>query len=58
MDMPKLLKSIEAVDDYTVKFTLNEPEAPFLANLGMDFAVDPIGRVRRPDGEGRHADQG
>ncbi|EWY40316.1 peptide ABC transporter substrate-binding protein [Skermanella stibiiresistens SB22] len=38
MDMPKLLKSIEAVDDYTVKFTLNEPEAPFLANLGMDFA--------------------
>ncbi len=38
MDMPKLLKSIEAVDDYTVKFTLNEPEAPFLANLAMDFA--------------------
>jgi dipeptide transport system substrate-binding protein len=37
MDMPKLLKSVEAVDDYTVKITLNEPEAPFLANLGMDF---------------------
>jgi len=38
MDMPKLLKSIEAVDDYTIKFSLNNPEAPFLANLAMDFA--------------------
>ena len=38
MDMPALLKSIEKVDDHTVRFTLNKPEAPFLANLGMDFA--------------------
>ena len=38
MDMPKLLKSVEKVDDQTVKFVLNHPEAPFLANLGMDFA--------------------
>jgi dipeptide transport system substrate-binding protein len=38
MDMPNLIKSIEAVDDYTVRFTLNKPEAPFIANLGMDFA--------------------
>jgi len=39
MDMPKLLKSIEKVDDYTVKFTLNEPNAPFIANLAMDFGT-------------------
>ena len=38
MGMPDLLKSIDKVDDYTVKFTLNEPNAPFLANLAMDFA--------------------
>ncbi len=38
MGMAKLLKSIDKVDDYTVRFVLNEPEAPFIANLGMDFA--------------------
>jgi dipeptide transport system substrate-binding protein len=38
MDMPNLLKAVEKVDDLTVKFVLNHPEAPFLANLGMDFA--------------------
>ncbi|MCB9947628.1 MAG: ABC transporter substrate-binding protein [Rhodospirillaceae bacterium] len=38
MGMPDLLSSIEKVDDYTVRFVLNQPEAPFLANLGMDFA--------------------
>jgi dipeptide transport system substrate-binding protein len=38
MDMPKFLKSIEKVDDLTVKMTLNEPNAPMIANLGMDFA--------------------
>ncbi len=38
MDMPNLLKSVTKVDDLTVKFALNHPEAPFLANLGMDFA--------------------
>ncbi|MGI9485683.1 MAG: ABC transporter substrate-binding protein [Geminicoccaceae bacterium] len=36
--MPTLLKSVEAVDDLTVKFVLNTPEAPFLATLAMDFA--------------------
>ncbi|QEN89062.1 ABC transporter substrate-binding protein [Labrys sp. KNU-23] len=39
MDMPSLLKSIEKVDDYTVKMTLTKPNAPFMANLGMDFAT-------------------
>jgi len=38
MDMPNLLKSIEKVDDHTVKFILNAPEAPFVANMAMDFA--------------------
>jgi len=38
MGFPDLIKSIEKVDDMTVRFTLNQPEAPFLANLGMDFA--------------------
>jgi dipeptide transport system substrate-binding protein len=38
MDMPALLKDIVKVDDYTVKFVLNRPEAPFIANLAMDFA--------------------
>ena len=39
MSMPKLLNKIEKVDNYTVKFILNRPEAPMLANLAMDFAV-------------------
>lgn len=38
MGMPKLLKSVEKVDDYTVKITLNQPEAPFLADLAMQYA--------------------
>src|SRR5215475_3857925 len=39
MGMPKLLKSVEKVDDYTVKITLNQPEAPFLSDLAMPFAA-------------------
>ena len=38
MDMSSLIKKIEKKDDYTVVFTLARPEAPFLANLAMDFA--------------------
>jgi dipeptide transport system substrate-binding protein len=38
MGMPKLLKSVTKVDDYTVKVVLNHPEAPFLANLAMEYA--------------------
>ncbi|MEJ2639062.1 MAG: ABC transporter substrate-binding protein [Desulfosarcinaceae bacterium] len=38
MSMPDLLKEIVKVDDYTVKFILNRPEAPMIANLAMDFA--------------------
>ena len=39
MGMPDLLKAVEKVDDNTVKFSLNKPEAPFIANLAMDFAA-------------------
>jgi dipeptide transport system substrate-binding protein len=38
MDMNNLLKSVEKVDDRTVKFTLSAPQAAFIANLAMDFA--------------------
>ena len=38
MSMPDLLKSVEKVDDMTVKFVLSRPEAPMIANLAMDFA--------------------
>jgi dipeptide transport system substrate-binding protein len=39
MGMPKLLKSVEKIDDTTVKITLNAPEAPFLSNLAMPYAA-------------------
>ncbi|MBJ7536284.1 ABC transporter substrate-binding protein [Marinomonas transparens] len=38
MSMGDLIKDIVKVDDYTVKFVLSKPEAPFIANLAMDFA--------------------
>jgi dipeptide transport system substrate-binding protein len=38
MGMSKLLKSVEKVDDYTVRITLERPEAPFLSNLAMEYA--------------------
>ncbi|MEA2933695.1 MAG: dipeptide transport system substrate-binding protein, partial [Variibacter sp.] len=39
MEMPTLLKSVEAVDARTVRITLSRPEAPLLADLAMPFAV-------------------
>ncbi len=38
MEMPELIKSIEKIDDHTVKFVLAHPEAPFMANIAMPFA--------------------
>jgi len=38
MGMPDLLEAVEKVDDYTVRFVLSQPEAPFIANMAMDFA--------------------
>ncbi|MDW0616403.1 ABC transporter substrate-binding protein [Mannheimia haemolytica] len=37
MNLPKILKTVEKVDDYTVKITLQQPNAPFLTTLAMDF---------------------
>ncbi len=37
MKFPALLKSVEKVDENTVKFTLNKKDATFLSSLGMDF---------------------
>ena len=39
-DDDSVITEIEKIDDYTVKFILNAPLAPFLANLAMDiFAI-------------------
>ncbi len=38
MDMGSIIKDIVKVNDHTVKFILNKVEAPFVANLAMDFA--------------------
>ncbi|MBK7332986.1 MAG: ABC transporter substrate-binding protein [Betaproteobacteria bacterium] len=38
MGLPKLLKSVERVNDYTVRITLEKPEAPFLSDLAMEYA--------------------
>ncbi|AMS44266.1 ABC transporter substrate-binding protein [Aminobacter sp. NyZ550] len=38
MGFPEVIKSVEKVDDLTVKITLTRKEAPFLANVAMPFA--------------------
>jgi len=39
-DDASIITSVDKIDDYNVKFTLNAPLAPFLANLAMDmFAI-------------------
>jgi dipeptide transport system substrate-binding protein len=38
MEMGKIIKDVKKIDDYTVQFVLSQKEAPFLANLAMDFA--------------------
>jgi len=59
--MDDTIGSIEAVDEYTVVFNLKRVEAPFIANMGMDFASiisptaflkDPKAYVRNPVGTG------
>lgn len=36
--MPNIIDKLEKVDDYTVKIYLKQANAPFLANIAMDFA--------------------
>ncbi|WP_186154953.1 ABC transporter substrate-binding protein [Burkholderia gladioli] len=38
MGLDKLITKIEKVDPYTVRFTLSEPNAPFIQNMAMEFA--------------------
>lgn len=35
MSMSSLIKSVAKVDDFTVRFTLSRPEAPFVADMAM-----------------------
>ncbi|PIP93991.1 MAG: ABC transporter substrate-binding protein [Bdellovibrio sp. CG12_big_fil_rev_8_21_14_0_65_39_13] len=37
MEMDKIIKAVAKVDDYSVKITLTEADAPFLANMAMSF---------------------
>jgi len=50
MEMDKTVGSIEAVDENTVVFNLKRVEAPFLANMGMDFAdiISPTAFMNNP----------
>ena len=50
MEMDDTIGSIEAVDKYTVVFKLKRVEAPFLANMGMDFAdiISPSAFMKNP----------
>ena len=61
MEMDDTVDSIEAVDEFTVVFKLKRVQAPFIANMGMDFAdiisptafvKDPKSYVRNPVGTG------
>ncbi len=38
MEMGSLVKEIKKINDYEIEFILAKPEAPFLANMAMDFA--------------------
>jgi len=38
MGMKNIVGKVEKLDDYTVRFVLKRPEAPFLADMAMDFA--------------------
>lgn len=39
MDMSNIVKDVIALDKYTVKILLKKKEAPFIANLAMEFAM-------------------
>lgn len=51
-DEGHVIKEVKAVDEYTVQFTLNRPQAPFLKNLAMvPFAI------ASPDAVKKHGDK-
>ena len=39
MDMSNIVKDVIAIDKHTVKITLKKKEAPFIANLAMEFSM-------------------
>jgi len=39
MDMNNIVKDVVAIDKYTVKIILKKKEAPFIANLAMEFSM-------------------
>ncbi len=56
MNFPKLIANIEKLDATTVRFTLTQPNAPFLADLAMDFAsiqsaeyADALTKLGKPE---------
>ncbi|MBT6614757.1 MAG: ABC transporter substrate-binding protein [Deltaproteobacteria bacterium] len=64
MEMDDTIDSITATGNYTVVFKLKRVEAPFLANMGMDFAdiisptaflKNPTEFIRKPVGTGPFA---
>ena len=47
-DDASIITKVEKVDDYNVKFTLNAPLAPFLANIAMDmFAISSPAAIEK-----------
>src|ERR1700676_1825164 len=38
MGMKNIVDTVQKIDDSTVRFNLKRPEAPFLADMAMDFA--------------------
>lgn len=47
-DDASIITSVEKVDDYTIKFVLSAPQAPFLANLAMDiFAISSPAAIEK-----------
>lgn len=47
-DDDSVITDIEKIDDYTIKFVLNAPLAPFLANLAMDmFAISSPAAIEK-----------
>jgi len=60
-DEGHIIKSVTALDEYTVRFELNKPQAPFLSNLAMSpFGIasptavkkDPVKFAQSPVGTG------
>jgi peptide/nickel transport system substrate-binding protein len=51
-DEGHVIKEVKAVDEYTVQFTLNRPQAPFLKNIAM-----PPFAIASPEALEKHGDK-